>query len=63
MVCAVWNAAWCSPTSHFFEDANGNVDGIQGYAWQFTDALYIDGAYFDGNIIYDDVDNAGQAGY
>lgn len=61
--CAVWNAAWNSPTAHFFEDANSNNDGIQGYMWQFTDALYIDGAYFDGNIIYDDVDKAGQDGY
>lgn len=61
--CSVWNAAWNSPTAHFFEDANGNNDGIQGYIWQFTDALYIDGSYFDGNIIYDNVDKAGQDGY
>ena len=61
--CSVWNAAWCSPTAHFFEDANGDIDGIQGYAWQFTEGLYIAGAYFDGNIIYDNVDKAGQDGY
>lgn len=61
--CSVWCASWCSPTAHFFEDANSNNDGIQGYMWQFTDGLYIAGKYFDGNIIYDERDKAGQRGY
>lgn len=42
--CAVWNAQWSSK------------DFLQGYMWQYTDALQIGGKIFDGNIIYDDND-------
>jgi lysozyme len=38
--CAVWNAEW------------GEMDSIQGYMWQHTDKLIIDGKQFDGNILY-----------
>ena len=39
--CAVWNGQW------------GEHDFIQGMMWQYTDALEIEGQYFDGNILYD----------
>lgn len=42
--CAVWNAQW------------GSRDFLQGYMWQFTDSLIINGRPFDGNILYDDTD-------
>ena len=44
--CSVWNAQWSSK------------DFLQGYMWQYTDALQIGGKIFDGNIIYDDNDRA-----
>ena len=44
--CAVWNAQWHSQ------------DFLQGYMWQYTDALNIGGKFFDGNIIYDEIDRA-----
>ena len=46
--CAVWNAQW------------GRRDFLKGYMWQFTDALNIGGEFFDGNIIYDEQDKAGE---
>ena len=45
---AVWNAQW------------SNRDFLQGFMWQFTDALNIGGELFDGNIIYDEKDKAEQ---
>lgn len=42
--CAIWNAQW---SAHDF---------LQGYMWQYTDRLFINGNQFDANIIYDDVD-------
>ena len=42
--CPIWNAQW---SSHDF---------LQGYMWQYTDRLVIDGALFDGNILYDERD-------
>ena len=42
--CSVWNAQWSSR------------DFLQGFMWQFTDALNIGGKLFDGNIIYDQRD-------
>jgi GH25 family lysozyme M1 (1,4-beta-N-acetylmuramidase) len=38
--CAVWNAQW------------GAQDDLQGYLWQFTDSLNINGKVFDGNWLY-----------
>ena len=46
--CAVWNAQW------------SRKDFLQGYMWQWTDSLFIGGKQFDGNIIYDEKDKAGQ---
>lgn len=46
--CAVWNAQW------------GKRDFLKGYMWQFTDSLNIGGKLFDGNILYDQNDKAGQ---
>ena len=34
-------------------------DDFQGYMWQFTDSLQIDGQFYDGNILYDDLHKAG----
>ncbi len=38
--CAVWNAQW------------GSADDLQGFMWQYTDSLDINGNSFDGNIKY-----------
>ena len=38
--CPVWNAQW------------GPYDFIQGFMWQYTDRLKINGAFFDANILY-----------
>ena len=43
----VWNAQY----SH--------NDYLQGYIWQFTDNLIIDGKPYDGNIMYDDIHKVG----
>lgn len=60
--CPVWNAEWGNrPMS--FANTNGNNDSIRAYIWQFTDRLLIDGREFDGNILYDNRDKAGQHGY
>ena len=37
--CPVWNAQW------------GPYDFIQGYLWQYTDKLFINGRQFDANIL------------
>ena len=39
--CPIWNAQW------------GSHDFVQGYMWQFTDNLKINGKIFDGNILYE----------
>ena len=39
--CPIWNAQWQSS------------DDFRGFMWQFSDAVYIGGKKFDGNIIYD----------
>lgn len=44
--CPIWNAQW------------GSHDFLQGFIWQFTDKLFIDGKKFDGNILYDEHDTA-----
>lgn len=44
--CAVWNAQYNSK------------DFFQGYMWQYTDSLFINGKQFDGNILYDATDKA-----
>ena len=61
--CPVWCASWCSPKAYSFSDADGECDGIRTYIWQFTDMLQIGYSYFDGNIMYDKKDKAGQNGY
>lgn len=61
--CPVWNASWGNGMASSFSEANGNWDGIQAYMWQFTDKLNICGKLFDADIVYDDVDKAGQHGY
>ena len=38
--CAIWNAQW---SAHDF---------LQGYMWQYTDSLFINGNKFDANILY-----------
>ena len=45
--CPIWNAQTTPP------------DMIQGYMWQFTFKLKIDGQIWDGNILYDDIHKAG----
>lgn len=41
-------------------NAQYNVrDDFQGWIWQFTDSLKIDGQLWDGNILYDDIHRAG----
>lgn len=42
--CPIWNAQW------------GSRDFLQGYLWQYTDALNIGGKLFDANILYDEHD-------
>lgn len=46
--CPIWSAQW------------SKRDLLQGYMWQYTDALQIGGKIFDGNILYDERDKAGQ---
>jgi len=41
--CPVWNAEW------------GDIDDIQGFMWQYTDNLNINGKIFDGDILYQEV--------
>ena len=43
----VWNAQY------------SNNDYLQGYIWQFTEKLMIDGNPWDGNIMYDEIHRAG----
>lgn len=43
----IWNAQY------------SNNDYLQGYIWQFTNNLIIDGNPWDGNILYDDTHKAG----
>lgn len=43
----IWNAQY------------NTTDDFQGYMWQFTDSLSIDGNVWDANILYDDVHKAG----
>lgn len=45
--CPVWNAQFTPP------------DMLQGYIWQFTENLILDGHQFDGNILYDDIHKSG----
>lgn len=47
----IWNAQY------------NKYDDFQGYMWQFTDSLRIDGQLWDGNILYDDVHTAGLNPY
>lgn len=39
----VWNAQW------------GSHDFLQGFMWQYSDRVFIDGKQFDANIIYDSI--------
>ena len=39
--CPIWNAQW------------GKHDFLQGYLWQYTDSLNINGKLFDANVMYD----------
>ena len=36
-----------------------SIDNFKGYMWQFTDKLRIDGQYWDGNILYDNIHQPG----
>lgn len=45
--CPIWNAQITPP------------DDLQGYMWQFTFTLKIDGHEWDGDILYDNVHRAG----
>ena len=60
--CPVWNAEWGN-RPYSFSSTRGENDSIQAYIWQFTDRLIIDNKEFDGNILYDSRDKAGQNGY
>ena len=47
--CSVWNAEWDSGDFYGMpEDESG--DSFNGYAWQFTEKLFIGGKQFDGDI-------------
>lgn len=41
--CAIWNAQW------------GEYDDLKAYMWQYTDAININGQYFDGDVLYLDI--------
>lgn len=48
--CPVWNAAYAK-REDYDPDDYPDEDGIQGYLWQYTDAVEINGAYFDGDVM------------
>lgn len=48
--CSVWNASWLPGYNP--DPVRNGTDGIEGYMWQYSEKVVIDGKEFDGDVIY-----------